>query len=466
MQKLNWKPETSLSKAGKRIVKLLTTQGCQAFFVGGVVRDYLLKRSSDNLDIATDCLPENVQKTLERAGIRYKIIGKKYGTILAIVDKELVEITTFRRESRYSDQRHPDQVEFIREYLEDARRRDLTINALYFDPMSQQLFDPVNGMKDLESKLIRFVGDPKIRIDEDPLRMIRAVRLATTLGFKLEKNSFAAIKTRAKLTQSVSGERIKSELDKILLSNQRTQGLRLMDNIGLLKFVLPELSDQKNIFHNSKRYHLEGNGFEHALLVTEALKNPSLELIYAALLHDSGKIATGAKKLKKGEWVISYHGHNLVSKKLFEKAAARLRFPKQSKDLTSWLIHEHDHKNEYLKSSPEKQVKRALNPGFAQLLDLWQADIEGNISNNQNEEYNKPRWGAYEQGHKYLQALHSKKNILENFSSGKFIIRTARLKPGPQIGQLSDKIKIKIILGEIKNEDDARNFLQKFAKKT
>jgi tRNA nucleotidyltransferase (CCA-adding enzyme) len=182
--------------------------------------------------------PDEVINILNKAEIRHKEFGKKFGTVLAIVGAEKIEITTFRRESRYSDQRHPDRVEFIREYLDDARRRDLTINALYFDPISGILFDPVKGLDDLEKKIIRFVGDPKKRIDEDPLRMLRAVRLAIILNFKLEKNSFAAIKTRAKLIQSVALQRIQMELAKIFRSEDYSGGLEILKETGLAKFVI------------------------------------------------------------------------------------------------------------------------------------------------------------------------------------------------------------------------------------
>ncbi len=238
MEVIKWKAKNELEKAGLKIVRLLNKHGCQAFYVGGIVRDHLLGRSSDNLDVATDCLPDDVIRALDKARIRHKEFGKKFGTILAIVGAEKVEITTFRREGRYSDQRHPDQVEFIREYLDDARRRDLTINALYFEPVNQHLFDPVKGREDLDKKIIRFVGDPKKRIDEDPLRMLRAVRLATILDFKLEKNSFAAIKTRAKLIQSVAAQRIQMELAKIFRSENHSVGLKILKETGLEKFVI------------------------------------------------------------------------------------------------------------------------------------------------------------------------------------------------------------------------------------
>ena len=249
-----------MEKAGLKAIQMLNKADFQAFWVGGIVRNILMKRESDNIDIATDATPEQVEEALNKAGIKNKPVGKKFGSILALVTTSLprhkvgasllegennlkatIEITTFRAEKRYSDNRHPDQVEFIRDYLQDAKRRDFTINTFYFDPVQKFLYDPAKGMEDIKLKLLRFVGDPRKRIDEDALRMLRGVRLATQLGFKLEKNSFAAIKTRAKYLQAISVERIKAELDKILLSDNRVNGIKLLDEVGLLKFIIPEL---------------------------------------------------------------------------------------------------------------------------------------------------------------------------------------------------------------------------------
>src|SRR3989338_7011151 len=286
MQKLKWKYKTDLEKAGLKVAKLLQhglalppprrrggvgaggpfpekRSHFQAFWVGGIVRNMLMKRESDNIDIATDATPEQIEKMLNQVKIKNTSVGKQFGSILAIIHGFKIEITTFRAEGRYSDKRHPDAVEFIRDYLQDAKRRDFTINALYFDPTTKELSDPTIGIKDLGLKLLRFVGDPRKRIDEDALRMLRGVRLATQLSFKLEKNTFAAIKTRAKYIQSISGERIKAELDKILLSENRVAGLELLDKTGLLRFLIPQMEELKKFSHKSKKYHLEGNMFNH-----------------------------------------------------------------------------------------------------------------------------------------------------------------------------------------------------------
>ncbi|MBX4191848.1 MAG: CCA tRNA nucleotidyltransferase, partial [Candidatus Doudnabacteria bacterium] len=303
-----------LYKAGEKVVRLLNKKGNTAFFVGGVVRNDLMNRESNNIDIATDAIPEEVEKILNAENIKVKPIGKKFGSILAIVDSFPIEITTFRAEGRYTDNRHPDNVEFIKDYSVDAKRRDFTVNALYLDPQKKEILDPTEkGMKDLKAKLLRFVGDPRKRIDEDGLRMLRGVRLATQLGFKLEKNSFAAIKTRAKYIQDISVERVRAELDKILSSENRVEGIKLLDKTGLLKFIVPEFEKLKSVSHLSKYFHLEGDVFTHTLRAVELLKTDNLDVIYAVLFHDIGKVIKPEKIFKANEWRFSFKGHIRLS---------------------------------------------------------------------------------------------------------------------------------------------------------
>ncbi len=465
MQKLNWKLKTDLERAGLKIVQLLNKDKFQGFFVGGAVRDQILKRLSDNLDIATDALPDEVEKILKKANIYFKQIGKKFGTILAIVKGQKLEITTFRRESKYSDRRHPDQVEFIREYLDDAMRRDFTINTIYFNPVSHELFDPVNGLKDVNNKIVRFVGDPKDRIDEDALRMIRGVRLATVLDFKLEKNTFAAIKTRAKYIQTVSGERIKSELDKILLTSNAEDGIRLLDSVGLLKFVLPQFLELKKVFHNSKKYHLEGSVYDHTLLVLENSKK-DLDLLYAALFHDIGKISTGRRIFKDGEWVNTFPGHQPASARIFREFAAKYPFSKQGRDLVDWLILRHDDRLNYRAAKERNRIKYSLNPDFPKLVELWAADSLGNCRILENGKTGTRVSASVVVAKSLLNQIQKRQNLIERFSNGKFIISETKLSPGVRIGEISELMKIKIIDGEIKNLVDAKNFLKKFAKNT
>ena len=468
--KFNWKPKTKIDSAAIKAVKLLQSKGFQAFWVGGIVRNILLKRNSDNVDIATDAKPDEIENIFSQAGFNTKIIGKQFGSIIVIIDSVLVEITTFRSEGRYSDKRHPDRVEFIGDYLKDAKRRDFTVNALYFDPVKKELFDPANGLKDLKGQLLRFVGDPKKRIDEDALRMLRGVRLATQLGgfsagggpasgWKLEKNSFAAIKTRAKYIQGISGERVKAELDKILLSENRAKGLRLLQAIGLLKFISPELDALKKVFHKSKFYHLEGDVLAHTLLVVEALNLSDLNLKYAALFHDVGKISTAKRVLKPEGWVNSFKGHVIESVRIFKQFADKYHFPRKDKNLITWLIAQHDQKKVFFNSKPEQQVSFAMQNHFDLLLDIWQADNEGNVKKPENNWYRKPRQAAYKLGLALLNKIGIRNKLIAKLARGGLIMKYGQLKPGQIVGQKIDEVKVRIVLGRIKNEKDLKNYL-------
>ncbi len=457
MQKLNWQYKTDLEKAGLKVAKLLQTQKFQAFWVGGVVRNMLLKRESDNIDIATDATPEQIEKILDKAKIKNKPVGKQFGSILAIVDGFKIELTTFRAEGRYSDKRHPDQVEFIRDYLQDAKRRDFTINALYLDPVKKMLYDPTGGIKDLRLRLLRFVGDPKKRIDEDALRMLRGVRLATQLGFKLERNSFAAIKTRAKYIQGISGERIKAELDKILLARNRVAGLRLLDEIGLLSFIIPELGQLKGFTHESRKYHLEGDMFEHTLLSLSQVPANNLNLSYSVIFHDVGKPATAQKRLKAEGWVVSTHGHADVSADIFREFAKRLHFPSKDASLIEWGIRNHMTITHFYEMRDTTKVKYVLQPNFDFLVELGRLDDLGTKRSSDAARTHKQGWKLAQRWLRQVQRVQPR---LQKLAKGDLIMKYSNLKPGRELGRKIQNVKTQIVLGKIKSVNDLQIYLK------
>jgi len=450
----------SLVSSGIKIVKLLNKNGFQGFWVGGFVRNQILKRESDNLDIATDATPDEVETILKRAWIKNKPVGKKFGSILAIVDGNIIEITTFRSEGRSSDKRHPDQVNFIKSFEQDAKRRDFTINTLYFDPIKKILSDPINGQKDLKGKLVKFVGDPRKRIEEDALRMMRAVRIAAQLGFKLEKNSFAAIKTRAKYIQGISGERVKAELDKILLSKNRVAGLELLDKTGLLRFIVPEFVKLKNVFHKSKMYHLEGDVLTHTFKVVESIKSDNLVLLYAAFLHDVGKVIKPKKKLKEEGWVNSFRGHDEASVEIFQRISKSLHFSNSDTSDISWIIKNHDLWKNFLAMKPETRFKYVFDPLFPLLLQVIKADLDGNIRKTSTDSVSVRARKTIALGKSLLTKFQKNKSLIQKLVKGELIMKYLHLEPGPRVGQLIEQIKVQIVLGKMKNEKDLKNFLK------
>jgi tRNA nucleotidyltransferase/poly(A) polymerase len=457
----------TLHQAGLEIVRLLKKNGHRAYWVGGVVRDLVLGRSSDNLDIATDALPDEVQRLLRLGRMTPKEIGKQFGTILVICNSHKIEITTFRSEGYYSDKRHPDSVEFISNYERDALRRDLTINAMYLDPEGGHLLDPAKGLADIQRKLVRFVGNAKKRIDEDYLRMLRAVRFAVQLGFKLEKNTYAAIKTRAKLIQEVSGERIKSELDKILISENRASGFKLLEETGLLKFIFPEIAKLRRFSHQSKTYHLEGDLLDHTLLALKQLDTEDVDLGYAVLFHDSGKPMRAVRKKKPEGWVISTPGHEKTSVDIFRRYAKSLHFSKASRQKIEWAILNHSLRSPFIRDmKTRKKIELALHSFFPFLIELWKVDATANMKKNEKGEliFGEPK--AWFEAKNMLRVIQSKQNLLSQIANGKFIMSHVEINPGPALGRLISSLKIKIISGEIKNISDAKIFLQNFEKRS
>jgi len=456
--------KSKLHQAGLKIVRLLHNKGYEAYFVGGTVRDMLISRVSDNIDIATNAVPDDVESILSKGNIKHKSVGRQFGTVLAIVSGFKIEITTFRSEGFYSDKRHPDKVEFIKDFRIDAGRRDFTVNAMYYDPVKNELSDPVGGLKDIKQKIIRFVGDPKKRIDEDYLRMLRAVRFSIQLGFKVEKNTFAAIKTRAKLIQDVSGERIKQEMDKILTSKGRADGLRLLEVTGLLKFIFPEIANLRGFSHKSVNYHLEGDMLDHTILALKNMYVPDKDLAYAVLFHDAGKpLVARPKKKAEGE-VISTSGHDTVSARIFNKIAKKLAFSRESRQKIEWAIKNHSLRSPFMKDMKQaKKIRLVLHPYFPFMNELWKLDATANIKRaGTTTEPGEPK--AWKEGKRLLEIVKKSQPLISTIATGNFVLKNSGIKPGPGVGNIIEDLKIKIILGEIKNPGDAKFFLKNSSK--
>lgn len=463
--KIKFDRKNALNKFGLRILKLLN-QDHLAFFVGGSVRNMILNHPYDNLDIATSAKPDEVESIFLRSGIKTRPVGKQFGTILAVSDAGKVEITTFRKEGRYEDKRHPSHVVFTENLELDAARRDLTVNALYFNPEKPALLDPTQGIKDLRAKIIRFVGDPKKRIDEDSLRMLRAVRIATQLRFKIEKNSFAAIKTRAKFIQYVSGERIKAEFDKILLSKNPDLGIDLLDKTGMLKFIIPEVESIKRFYHKSKKYHLEGSMYDHTLLALKYARGQDLPLLYALLFHDIGKPQKAKKVLKQEGWVISTKGHADVGAEIFLKFAKKLKFSRSETKMIHWLVEKHMIMTDFWNMRLSKQLAIARNIAFPLLMKHWHYDEMATKRAARIDDFHKKCLKSLRAGKKIIHQLRLTKNLAKNLVDGDKIMKVLKLSPGPKVGQILNQAREKIITGEIKNKTGLNTFLKKFVRRS
>jgi putative nucleotidyltransferase with HDIG domain len=315
----------------KRIVDTLRKAAHQAYFAGGCVRDQIRGVEPKDFDIATSADPETVRKLFAKT----IPVGVQFGVIIVLEEEIPFEVATFRTEDKYVDGRRPSVVNFS-SVEEDAKRRDFTVNGLYQDPTNDQVIDLVGGQKDIQKKLIRTIGDPDKRFLEDHLRMFRAIRFAVQLGFEIDPPTFASVQKNAALLAKVSQERIRDELSKTLTSANPARGIELLDQSGLLPFVMPEVLVMKGV-EQPMEYHPEGDVFIHTLLLLKQLSHPPLELALGALLHDIAKPATFVRAPDR----IRFHGHDKLGAEMTHKILKRLNYPNQTIDLVASLVNEH-----------------------------------------------------------------------------------------------------------------------------
>jgi tRNA nucleotidyltransferase/poly(A) polymerase len=309
---------------------VLEDGGKQCYLVGGAVRDYILGRRVSDFDVATDAKPEEVIRAFRRV----IPTGIKHGTVTVLWKGLEIEVTTFRTESSYSDGRHPDEVAFASTIEEDLSRRDFTINAMAFDFADKTLLDPHGGRDDLGRRLVHAVGDPLERFREDALRPLRAIRLASQLGFAIEAATLAAIAPSIDRFRMVSPERVREELQKMLLSDTPSRGLRLLEETGLLSEISPELAACRGV--EQRGMHVF-DVLDHLYACVDAAP-PELILRLSALLHDVGKPEA---KVERPEADPTFYRHEEFSAKSAEAIMKRLRFPNATIDEVVHLIRSH-----------------------------------------------------------------------------------------------------------------------------
>jgi poly(A) polymerase len=348
------------------IVRQLVQAGHVAVYAGGCVRDALLERAYPDVDIATSATPDQVQALFPKASDPQ---GKAFGVIRLRMDEHVFEIATFRVDGPYLDGRRPSSVTFTTAE-EDARRRDFTVNGMFFDPLKKEVLDYVQGRADLAAKTIRAIGDPVARFTEDRLRLFRALRFAVQLGFEIEPSTWEALVSLAPDSKVISPERVRDELVKIFISPNPARGLDLMYDSGLLAVWIPELLEMRGCAQ-SPEHHPEGDVWVHTRLLLTHLKNPSPVLAFSALLHDVGKPRT-SKTEPNGR--IRFFGHEGVGARMAEEILRRLRFSNDDIGAITACIANHM----AFKDAPHMRVstlKRMLaRPTFSEELELHRID--------------------------------------------------------------------------------------------
>src|ERR1700677_3652189 len=375
------------------IVGPLRERGHKAFLVGGCVRDLLLGREPADYDVTTDATPNEVMRIFPET----YAVGAQFGVVLVpLTEAEqqlvprirpdfaercadyarddrsvgVVEVATFRSDIGYSDGRHPDEVRFTGDPKEDVERRDFTINGLLLDPATNEVLDFVGGRKDLDSGIIRTIGDPERRFAEDKLRMLRGVRFAARFGYAIEPETFQAIKNLAPQTNQVSRERVRDELSKMLIEGHARQAFLLLDKTGLLHEVLPEIEAMKGV-EQPPQFHPEGDVFVHTMLLLEKLPHPCpITLAWGALLHDVGKPAT----FRVAPDRIRFDGHVDVGVKIAEEICRHLRFSNDDTEQILALVDNHMRFGHATRMKESTLKKFFRLPGFEEHLALHRAD--------------------------------------------------------------------------------------------
>lgn len=348
-------------------ISMLYAAGYEAFLVGGAVRDYVRDNSpAKDWDITTNALPAQVESVF--SGYHLIETGLKHGTVTVVIDHEPIEITTYRIDGDYSDHRHPDSVHFTRSLKEDLERRDFTMNALAYSPQ-KGIVDLVGGRKDIEDGIVRCVGDPNHRFQEDGLRMLRALRFASVYGMAIEAETASAIHRNKELLKGIAAERIQVELTKMLCGKGVTKVLEEFSDV--IAIPIPEILP---MFHFEQRNpHHDKDVWDHTIAVIESI-TPEPVLRWAALLHDIGKPSCFSLA---EEGIGHFFGHSDQSTSMAESILSRLRFDNASKEQIVRLVRYHDMPI----TADRKPIKRLLSKhgedATRQLIKLHKADTLG-----------------------------------------------------------------------------------------
>ncbi len=426
------------------LLRTLWAAGHAAYVVGGSLRDTLLGRPADDWDLATDALPEQTQAIFPDA-----VYENRFGTVAVRRQRQKYDVTTFRSDHDYADFRRPHRVEFGTSLDADLARRDFTVNAMAWGARptaggaaggggapEPSLVDPFGGRVDVAARVLRAVGQPETRFEEDALRMVRAIRLATTLGFELDGATLAAIHARAPLVAHLSGERIAAELGKLLAADRPSVGLRLMADTGLLDHISPELAAQRGVVQNK----IEGEDlWDHTLRTVDAAQpHPVVRL--AALVHDIGKPATAADG--------HFYGHEAVGAEQARRLLDHLRQPRIVTERVTHLVRYHMFKYEpsWTDSAVRRFIGKVGGDAIDELFALREAD---NIGSGV-----PPAADGLDELRARVAAELESGPVLDRFAlaiDGNDLIVEFGLTPGPQLGRILDTLVERVI------EDPALN---------
>jgi poly(A) polymerase len=430
------------------VVQKLRDAGFQALWAGGCVRDQLLGLEPHDYDVATDARPEQVQRLFRRS----VAVGASFGVVEVLGPKVAgetlkVQVATFRTEGPYSDGRRPDRVEYSSPEA-DARRRDFTINGMFFDPLAGQVIDYVGGQADLKARLLRAIGDPVQRIAEDKLRLLRAVRIAARFDLTIDPPTRVAIQAMAPQIIMVSAERITDEFRKMLVHATRVRALNLLWDLGLVSPILPELLPMKGLPQGLPGAPT-GDLWDHVLRVLDLLHEPSFALALAALLHDVGKPRTIGRTQDR----YTFYHHEHVGRDMADKICLRFKVSNADRERVTWLVEKHQYLADARQMKPSKLKTILAHPGNQELLALHRADALAWNRSTEHVDYCEH----------LLREWPPEELDPPSLITGQDLIQLG-LEPGPRFKELLDHVREAQLDGQIRTTEAALELVRRLVR--
>jgi tRNA nucleotidyltransferase (CCA-adding enzyme) len=452
---------------------IFSKKSFEIYLIGGAIRDILLANEPKEFDLTTSARPE---ETLELTKDYEPFYENRFGTVMVPVEqkgqeKQVYEITTYRSEKEYSDFRHPDKIEWGKSLEEDVRRRDFTINTLAVSKEGEDFFiiDYVDGIKDFENGVIRAVGEANKRFGEDALRMMRAIRFAACLSFQIEIKTLEALSTQSPLLENISKERVRDELFKILASAYPADGVRLLISTGLMKYVIPEVLEAKGV---EQKGHHKLDVLDHMLESLSHCPSSDPLIRLATFLHDVGKPASKRWRCSKCGWVMkekelvignslkcprcdfetntreatTFYGHEVIGAKMVEKIADRLKLSKmQTKKLVTLVRwHMFAYQPEMTDASIRRFIKRVGKENIDSMMFLRVGDRKGGGSKATS-------WRLEELKKRINEQFNQPMGVKDLVVNGKDVMEILKIKPGPKVGQVMNKLFEEVLEDSSKN---------------
>ena len=433
----------------KNILEKLSEAGYEGYVVGGCVRDLLLGKEPKDWDITTNAKPEEIQKIFPD-----NVYENTFGTVAVKTSSEdpglaIVEVTPYRIEGKYTDKRHPDEVRFADKLEDDLSRRDFTVNALALsmvEGMATKVIDLFGGREDLKNKVVRTVGKPEERFEEDALRLLRAVRFATVLDFKIEKETLTALKENGQWLRAISKERIRDEFVKVVEADNAYEGILLLEEVGLLQYIVPELREGIGVGQNLHHIYTVWEHNTRALKYA-AEKRYSLEVRLGSLFHDIGKPRT-----KRGEGKYStFYGHDVVGGRMTAQIMERLKFSKDLSEKVIKLVRYHlfyYNVGEVTESSVRRLLANVGPENIEDLIKVREGDRIGS---------GRPKAVPYKLRHlKYIvdKVSHDPISVKMLKVDGNELMEELAVKPGPKIGLILNSLLAEVLDDPTKNTKD------------